>query len=54
MNDQLDVIKYLQGEAPAVPIAAPSSGPAATVSTAEESEEEDLDEMRSRLEALRS
>lgn len=39
------------GEAPSVPIATPS-GPAA--SNAEEEEEEDLDEMRTRLEALRS
>lgn len=39
------------GEAPSVPVATPS-GPAA--SKVEESEEEDLDEMRSRLEALRS
>jgi charged multivesicular body protein 3 len=41
------------GEAPSVPMATPSD-PAAT-SKAEESEEEgDLDEMRSRLEALRT
>lgn len=39
------------GEAPSVPLATPSD-PAA--SKAEESEEEDLDEMRSRLEALRT
>lgn len=40
------------GEAPAVPQATPS-GPAAS-KAAESEEEEDLDEMRSRLEALRS
>ena len=39
------------GEAPSVPIAQPS-GPAVAVE--DEEEEEDLDEMRSRLEALRS
>lgn len=40
------------GEAPSVPIATPSDP--AGASTAQESDEEDLDEMRSRLEALRS
>jgi len=41
------------GEAPSVPIAAPSgAGPAAKET--EEDEEEDLEEMKNRLEALRS
>lgn len=41
------------GEAPSVPQATPTE-PAGQSKAAEESEEEDLDEMRTRLEALRS
>lgn len=42
------------GEAPAVPIAAPSGPAASNVEVEEEEEEEDMDEMQKRLEALRS
>lgn len=42
------------GEAPAVPSAAPSVEPASTSKVNDQEEEEDLEDMKNRLEALRS